>query len=82
MALNITPMLDWHPDGGLTRLVATMNDEDDYLVIDFDESRPGDCKWYLTWYHVEEHPSGLVLQGDHDAEGLKRYAKTWVGDDE
>lgn len=75
------PMLDWKttdPD----RLVAEIDGDDDYLVIDRDDNRPGDCKWYLTWYHSEEHPSGLVLQGDHDADSLKDYAKTWVGDGE
>lgn len=63
------------------RLVARIDGDEDYLVIDRDDARPGDCKWYLTWYHAEEHPSGLVLQGDHDPEPLKAYAKTWIGDD-
>lgn len=72
--------LDWRerPDG---RIVAEIDGDDDYLVIDHDPARPGDCKWYLTWFHSEEHPSGLVLQGDHDAGALKAYATTWTGDD-
>ena len=75
------PILDWRttaPD----RLVAEIDGDDDYLVIDHDRTRIGDCKWYLIWYHSEEHPSGLVLQGDHDPGPLKVYARTWVGDDE
>lgn len=75
------PILDWKTVGP-NRLVAEMDGDEDYLVIDRDDDRPGDSKWYLIWYHSDEHPSGLVLQGDHDPEGLKAYAKTWVGDDE
>lgn len=77
---NTIPILDWRtvtPD----RLTAHIDGDEDYLVIDHDESRLGDCKWYLIWYHAEEHPSGLVLQGDHDPEPLKAYATTWIGDD-
>ena len=75
------PMLSWRQEAP-DRIVALIDDLDDYLVIDHDPSRTGDCKWYLTWYHSDEHPSGLVLQGDHDPDGLKDYAKTWVGDGE
>lgn len=76
---TFTPVLDWRQRAG--GLVAEIDGDDDYLVIDHDESRPGDCKWYLIWYHSEEHPSGLVLQGDHGPEPLKAYAATWIGDD-
>lgn len=82
MALRSIPILKWHADGELTRLVAKLNRDDDYLVIDYDETRPGDCKWYLTWFSAESYPDGLTLQGDHDAEALRAYARTWVGDDE
>jgi hypothetical protein len=81
MSVGTIPILDWHAEGD-DRLVAWIDGDDDYLVIDHDDERPGDCKWYLTWFHADEHPSGLVLQGDHDADGLKAYARTWVGDDE
>jgi hypothetical protein len=75
-----TPLLDWRADGDLTRLVAEIDGDEDYLVIDYDPGRPGDAKWYLTWF-TPDNPSGLILQGDHDADGLKSYAQTWVGDE-
>lgn len=81
MSIGTIPTLDWRADGD-DRIVALIDDYDDYLVIDHDQSRTGDCKWYLTWYHAEEHPSGLVLQGDHGPDGLKGYARSWVGDGE
>lgn len=82
MALSTTPILDWRPDGGLTRLVAEIDGDDDYLVIDFDDDRRGECKWYLTWYTTDQYPDGLILQSHLDVAALKDYAKTWVGDDE
>lgn len=82
MAVGSIPMLTWRPDKGLDRFVAEIDGDDDYLVIDYDHDRLGDSKWYLTWYHSEEHPSGLTLQSDVDPEPLKDYARTWVGDDE
>lgn len=81
MALFTTPVLEWRPDGAPTRLVAEIDGDDDYLVIDHDESRRGGCKWFLTWYTTDNH-EGVVLQSDVDPDGLKSYAKTWVGDDE
>jgi len=80
MSIDTVPTLDWVTEGA-DRLVARIDGDDDYLVIDHDPSRTGDCKWYLTWYHAEEHPSGLVLQGDHGADELKSYARAWVGDE-
>lgn len=77
-----TPILNWKADGGLNRLVAVLNrDGDDYLVIDHDESRTGDCKWFLTWF-APGSSKGVVLQSDVDPQGLKSYARTWVGDDD
>lgn len=82
MAIRVTPMLDWRADGSLTRLVAEIDGDDNYLVIDFDDDRRGDCKWFLTWFDADQYPDGLILQSDVDADGLKTYARTWVGDDE
>lgn len=80
--IPFTPILDWKADGGLNRLIAILNhDGDDYLVIDHDEARTGDCKWFLTWFAPGAH-KGLVLQSDVDVQGLKAYARTWVGDDD
>jgi hypothetical protein len=76
------PILNWKGDGGLDRLIAPLNHEgDDYLVIDHDKTRTGDCKWFLTWFAPGAH-KGLVLQSDVDVQGLKVYARTWVGDDD
>lgn len=72
--------LDWRPAGD-GRIIAEMDGDDDYLVIDHDHDRPGDAKWYLTWFHSEEHPSGLVLHAEHGADALKGYAESWVADE-
>lgn len=82
MTVGHIPMLDWKAVGDLTRLVAEIDGDDDYLVIDYDQARLGECKWYLTWFDTERYPEGLTLQSDVDVEGLKDYARTWVGDDE
>ena len=73
------PMLEWvvKPNGDH---VAEIDGDDDYLVIDHDESRRGDSKWFLTWYTADNH-EGLVLQSDVEPGPLKAYATTWVGDD-
>lgn len=80
--IKSTPMLSWRADGALTRLVAEIDGDDSYLVIDNDDDRKGECKWFLTWFDADQYPQGLILQSDVDPGGLKAYARSWVGDDD
>lgn len=72
--------LEWRPDGDLTRLIADLPEEDENLVIDFDDARRGD-KWFLTWFGPDNH-DGIVLTAGPTPEALKHYAATWLGEDE
>ena len=76
-----TAGLKWTARGGLGTLVARIDGDRDRLVIDHDPAR-GECSWFLTWFHADRHPNGLVLQSDTEAHYLKDYATTWMGDDE
>ena len=76
------PALIWRADGSLNRFLARLDpdDDDDYLLIDYDRNRPGTAKWFLTWFAPDDK-EGIVLQSDVDVQGLKSYAQVWIGED-